>query len=166
MSLKREDLLMQNLENYFDDNEKFLKVYNIIEGKSKVSLRIIDWCVTNFCKKHGTMYYINNELFIVHKDYKSQLKSYSKKQFDPFCRRDRIEFGTNGKEIITTVGQLNFFRWAIENNIIEYVEENYESIDNDMRDSAKSRKNSNYKPSRSNDRTVRHSSNVLVNIFF
>ena len=170
MSLKKEDirenLLLKNLTFYFNDFEKFRRVHDIIEGKSRVSLRIIDWCVTNFCKRNETMYYINSDLFIVHKDYKSQLKSYSKKQFDPFCRRDRIEFIVNNIQIVTTVGQLNFFRWAIENKIIEYVEENYENIDNDMRDSHKSRKNDNYKPSRANDKKVRHSGNIMVNIFF
>lgn len=32
----------------------------------------------------------------------------------------------------TTIGQLNFFKWAIENNIIEYIRSNYEIIENDM----------------------------------
>lgn len=32
----------------------------------------------------------------------------------------------------TTIGQLNFFKWAIENKIIEFIDENYEAIENDM----------------------------------
>ena len=74
--------------------------------------------------------------FIVYLDYKSQLKAYSKKQFDPFCRRERISFiDHDNNELITTVGQLNFFRWAIENNILDYIKENYEIIENDMNNS-------------------------------
>ena len=66
-------------------------------------------------------------------DYKNQLKAYSKKQFDPFCRRERISFNDiNNNEIITTVGQLNFFKWAIENKIIEYIYNHFEDIENDM----------------------------------
>ena len=34
--------------------------------------------------------------------------------------------------MITTVGQLNFFKWAIENKIIDYIKEHLESIDTDM----------------------------------
>ena len=64
--------------------------------------------------------------------YKSQLKSYSKKKFDPFCRRDRINFNCNDIDIETTMGQLNFFKWAIDNMIIEYIIQNYEDIENDM----------------------------------
>ena len=30
--------------------------------------------------------------FVVYIDYKLQLKGYSKKQFDPFCRRERINW--------------------------------------------------------------------------
>ncbi len=66
-------------------------------------------------------------------DYKAQLKAYSKKLFDPFCRRERISFiDHDNNELITTVGQLNFFRWAIENKIIEFITENFDDIEQDM----------------------------------
>ena len=29
---------------------------------------------------------------LIHNNYKGQLKAYSKKNFDPFCRRNRIRF--------------------------------------------------------------------------
>jgi hypothetical protein len=32
----------------------------------------------------------------------------------------------------TTIGQLNFFKWAIENKIIDYIEEHYDVIESDM----------------------------------
>ena len=65
--------------------------------------------------------------------YKSQLKAYSNKQFDPFCRRERILLMYDDeKNIITTCGQLNFFRWVIENNILNYVESNIKDIEDDM----------------------------------
>ena len=103
-------------------------------------MRILDWFVTNYSKKNNIHYQItvNNKLknFIVYLDYKAQLKAYSKKQFDPFCRRERISFiDHDSNELITTVGQLNFFRWAIENNILTYIVENYEIIENDMNNS-------------------------------
>ena len=75
----------------------------------------------------------NTKEFVVYIDYKLQLKGYQKKQFDPFCRRSRINFyyDTN-KYFITTVGQLNFFRWAIMNGIIDYIEKNIKAIEEDM----------------------------------
>ena len=57
-------------------------------------------------------------------NYKSQLKAFSKKQFDPFCRRKRIKFDyEKSKNIITTIGQLNFFKWIIENKILDYIKD-------------------------------------------
>jgi len=145
-STYRQDLLMSTLTDFFSKKSSFNMMYPIIIGESKLSLRIIDWFVTNYAKKHNVMYCVqhieDNELvnkqFIVHMNYKSQLKAYSKKQFDPFCRRDRINFYYNKDNCITTtVGQLNFFRWAIQNNILEFIEENIEHIEKDMNVSVK-----------------------------
>lgn len=136
----KKDLLMQSLINFFTNRTNLDQVIPIITGKSTISLRILDWFVTNYSKKNNIHYQVEMDQktknFIVYLDYKSQLKAYSKKQFDPFCRRERISFiDHDNNELITTVGQLNFFRWAIENNILEYIIENYEIIENDMNNS-------------------------------
>ncbi len=116
----------------------------IIDGNSGISLRVLDWFITNYSKTNHVQYKLDNiNDFRVHKDYKSQLKAYSKKQFDPFCRRERILFyyksslNNETKYIITTVGQLNFFRWAIVNKIIHYINDNLQAIETDMLKSAK-----------------------------
>jgi hypothetical protein len=76
---------------------------------------------------------LNGERFKVYTDYKLKLKAYSKKRFDPFCRWDRIQIPfTPDTFIETTIGQLNFFKWAIENKVLEYIELNYEAIESDM----------------------------------
>jgi hypothetical protein len=136
----KKDLLMQSLIQFFTNRNNLDKVIPIITGKSTISLRILDWFVTNYSKKNNIHYQIevNNKTknFIVYLDYKSQLKAYSKKQFDPFCRRERISFiDHDNNELVTTVGQLNFFRWAIENNIINFIKINYEEIETDMNSS-------------------------------
>jgi len=82
--------------------------------------------------------------FNVYNSYKSQLKAYSKKRFDPFCRRERIETLINNTYLNTTIGQLNFFRWIINNNVIDYIQENIIDIENDMNNSLKEIKK-NYK---------------------
>ncbi len=136
----QKDLLMQSLIIFFKERKNLDKVIPIISGKSNISLRILDWFVTNFSKKNNINYTVNYDNkkkgiknFIVYLDYKAQLKAYSKKLFDPFCRRERISFiDHDNNELITTVGQLNFFRWAIENKIIEFINENFEDIEQDM----------------------------------
>ena len=71
--------------------------------------------------------------FKVYIDYKLKLKAYSKRRFDPFCRWDRINIPyKDGNYIQTTIGQLNFFKWALENDVVKYIENNYQEIEKDM----------------------------------
>lgn len=138
--LKKQEILLIPISNFFHEPKHLdLLLGILISGKYKVSLRIIDWFVTNYSKKHNLVIHNkNNKPFIVYLEYKSQLKAYSKKQFDPFCRRARIFFEYNkDKKFETTIGQLNFFRWAIENNIIDYIIKNYDSIEKDMNSTLK-----------------------------
>ena len=90
--------------------------------------------MTNYAKKNFTVYETNEgDRFKVYNDYKLKLKAYSKKRFDPFCRWERISFPFNETSYIeTTIGQLNFFKWCIENDITKYIESNFESIEKDM----------------------------------
>ena len=134
------NLLLTNLLKYYELDNNMDYMLRIINGESRISLRIIDWFATNYAKKYYTVYTIGggdggvtNRRFKVYVDYKLKLKAYSKKRFDPFCRWDRITVPyKDGKYIQTTIGQLNFFKWALENNVIRYIEENYANIEKDM----------------------------------
>jgi hypothetical protein len=132
------DLLMISLSKFYSNKQNINKIIPIITGKSDISLRLMDWFVTNYSKKTNSIIPLstdNNNIchFNVYLSYRSQLKAYSKQQFDPFRRRDRINFYYDkDKSIETTIGQLNFFRWVIENKILEYIEKNIEAIENDM----------------------------------
>jgi len=140
--LSKIDLLMTSLSKFYLDEKNINILIPIVNGLSKISLRVLDWFVTNFCKKHNTVIHYQRDgkaqKLIVHLDYKNQLKAYSKKQFDPFCRRERINFiYGKGNELLTTVGQLNFFRWAIEHHVLDYIFDNLEIIEADMNSSLK-----------------------------
>jgi hypothetical protein len=135
------DLLLKNLMVFYrtEDNDNLDKMLRIITGESKISLRIVDWFATNYAKKYYTLYVIDQTVenvarrFKVYDDYKLKLKAYSKKRFDPFCRWDRISIPYKGDKCIeTTIGQLNFFKWALENKVVDYIEKNYETIEKDM----------------------------------
>ena len=132
------DLLMKNLTDFYNNHENLNKMMRIINGESKISLRIVDWFVTNYAKKYYTIYELpvykgspEKMRFKVYNDYKLKLKAYSKRRFDPFCRWERISIPYDNEKLMeTTIGQLNFFKW--ENNIIDFIETNYQMIENDM----------------------------------
>ena len=141
-------LLLTKLMEYYNKDNNIEKILPIINGEHSISLRLVDWFITNYSKKYFTQYLIGeNKRFKVYIDYKLKLKAYSKKRFDPFCRWDRITIPYNDKESIqTTLGQLNFFKWVLENNIIEYIQKNLDDIERDMNkrsSSSKNRKNQN-----------------------
>ena len=148
------DLLLTKLLEFYRKDNNLDKMLRIINGESEISLRIVDWFATNYAKKYYTVYDIRAEheiksrRFKVYNDYKLKLKAYSKKRFDPFCRWERINipYGDD-KYIQTTIGQLNFFKWALENKVIEYIEENYKEIERDMnnRNSTSKKKEKNSK---------------------
>jgi len=141
---------MNNLITFYKLGNNMDNMLSIINGMSPISLRIVDWFTTNYAKKYYTVYdihYNDNrkaKRFKVYVDYKLKLRSYSKKRFDPFCRWDRINIPyKEGNSIQTTIGQLNFFKWAFENDVIKYIEENYAEIEQDMnnRNSTAKKKN-------------------------
>jgi hypothetical protein len=125
---------MTNLLKFYDEDNNLETMLKIINGESPISLRIIDWFATNYAKKFFTVYEVGvNRRFKVYVDYKLKLKAYSKRRFDPFCRWDRITIPySSGTFIQTTIGQLNFFKWAIENRILDHIENHYEDIERDM----------------------------------
>ena len=157
---------MISLNKFYDVQEHLDKFNQIVNGDSKISLRIIDWFVTNYSKKNNICYIVftkhktvkklhacneENEdkklapkqkkiQFNVYVRYKAQLKSYSKKSFDPFCRKDRITDWGPDSNITTTIGQLNFFKWAIQNNVIQYIEEHLSEIEKDMNTNIRKKK--------------------------
>lgn len=143
----KEETLINFLLGFYKNKSELLK--DIINQNTPLSLRLLDWLVTNYSKKYNIIYPLmyNGEkmYFNIYLDYKNQLKAYSKKFFDPFCRQKRILINCNtfkwkeyvgekitGDYIVSTVGQLNFFRWFIENKIFEYAMANIKLIDADM----------------------------------
>ena len=129
----KQELIVSSLQDFFTNPGQLDVILPILQGKSTISLRLIDWFVTNYAKKHNVSYILNLRQFLVYFHYKRELKAYSKRLFDPFCRRERIMFQVRGHEaFVTTVGQLNFFRWALEKDIIPYIQSNLDAIEKDM----------------------------------
>jgi hypothetical protein len=134
----KQELVVSRLQQFYAERPDIKELMPHLLGTSATSLRLIDWFVTNYSKRHNVAYIQDGTEFLVYANYKSQLKAYSKKLFDPFCRRERILFEVPGFEpFITTVGKLNFFRWAIEKDVLKYIEGNYEAVEKEMNEAMK-----------------------------
>jgi len=129
----KQDHVVTWLQEFYTVPGHLEKLLPIVTGTSPISLRLVDYFVTNYAKKMNTSFTSGGRHFLVYFHYKRELNAYSKRLFDPFCRRERIMFQARGVEpFVTTVGQLNFFRWFLEKNILEYVLEHRDTIETDM----------------------------------
>lgn len=154
--LSQSECLLISMLEFYSVPKRINTLVSVVKQKATISLRILDWFPTNYAKYNKV--FINDKN--VYLKYKDQLKAYSKKNFDPFCRRERIflkfdvdslskvekvnfeyffldkneqnHYENREDGIITTVAQMNFFKWCIENNIIEYVFDNILDVGRDM----------------------------------
>ena len=150
--ISREEAILNSLLRFYNQDSQYLNILSAIsKQKTIISLREMDYTVTNYSNNNKVVYKLKNgSTFNMYLDYKCQLRGYSKKCFDPFCRRDRIflDFDTktpqnlDNKDIekyklredglVTTIGQLAFFRWAILNEVVDFCFTNKEKIDEEM----------------------------------
>lgn len=146
--MNNEEILENTLRVFFCIPSHRNILVDVLFHRVNISLRLLDYLCTNYCKHNNCFYDIKRgstiKRFYIYQSYKNQLKTYSKKHFDPFCRRDRIDLqlmGSDGKEasIQTTIGQLNFFRWCIYNHVYEYAATHCESIEKEMNSSIQKR---------------------------
>tara|TARA_B100001113_G_scaffold278946_1_gene233624 strand:- start:2333 stop:2740 length:408 start_codon:yes stop_codon:yes gene_type:complete len=122
--MNKSDRLLISMDSFYSISENRNILTQILNKSGGISLRNLEWFITNYSKKNNLTYKTGDgKMFSVHCSYKSSLDGYSKKLFDPFCRTEKINYlipGTND-EIHTTVAQLNFIKWCIKNNIIDYI---------------------------------------------
>ena len=153
------NILLNQLKNFYQIDKNINTLFRILNHnnihknnkENKISLRLIDWFVTNYCKKNKIIIekkeknktnHIN-----IYNSYKSNLKAFSKQLFDPFRRKNELflnytstskvtftedKFLYKNNHIKTTIGQLNFFKWIIDNDIYEYIKSHKKVIENDM----------------------------------
>ena len=135
----QEDMIIKSLNSFYENDNNITIFLDIINLHSIMSIRLIDYFVTKYSKNNKISYKLNNEdktnkeqLFNVYASYKQQLKAYQKKHFDPFSRGDRIPYFLGEQCIITTIGQLNFFKWLISKKVYDYIKNNHDKIQTEM----------------------------------
>jgi hypothetical protein len=132
----QENMIIKSLEKFYEDDKNINLFIPILNSESKISIRLIDHFVTKYSKNNKINYKLKEndieQIFNVHTSYKQQLKAFQKKHFDPFSRGDRIPYFIGDNCVITTIGQLNFFKWFISKKIYEYIQNNHDKIELDM----------------------------------
>ena len=136
----KQRMLMSKIYDFFGIRNNFEQLITLLEQSTPISLRLLDWVVTNYCKKNTIFLKVirngvveNINLFL---DYKAHLKSFSKRSFDPFCRRERIiaqfPIDDQKRKFVTTPAQLNFYKWCIETGVCEFCQQNLQELESDM----------------------------------
>jgi hypothetical protein len=136
----QEIMIIKSLDKFYEDTNNINLFISIINPNtlslSSISIRLIDHFVTKYSKTNKINYKLKEndveQTFNVHTSYKQQLKAFQKRHFDPFSRGDRVPYFMGDSCIITTIGQLNFFKWFISKKIYNYIMDNQYNIENDM----------------------------------
>ena len=143
MQDKSEVLLCKLLEFY--SNPQYASSFaDLLDKNGGMSLRMLDWFVKDYAREHKVLYTKKNgKQFMVHVGYKSGLKGYQQKFFDPFCRTERIDVNIGKSLVTTTIAQLNFVKWCIQNQVLDYITTNKQTLQDQMRTKNKMKGNSN-----------------------
>ena len=128
----QEHMIIKSMESFYTNPQNIMLFMSIINSRSNISIRLIDYFVTKYSKLYKITHKNNEEIVNVFTSYKQQLKAFQKKHFDPFSRGERIPYFMGEMCVITTIGQLNFFRWFIGKNLLDYIVINKLLIENDM----------------------------------
>lgn len=114
--------LLEHVEPFFAASDRrVLREYVVPTNNEDVrlpALRTIDFALTN---TFGALPYkavrtdrYGTEIHDPHLSYTKELQNWHRECYDPFRRRERVFFVLDGATHYTTVGQLHFWKWAIE----------------------------------------------------
>jgi len=152
---------LHNICSWFTDERIEQMILPFIDSTNTVSLRALDWLVTNYAKKNNIVIAARDGFggppLNIHESYLNMLRVWRRSYFDPFRRGEKVYFmwarsanieahsAKNGahsaKDKVegietkkeTTIGQLNFLHWAYTNGIIEYTKLDIDNIVQDMK---------------------------------
>lgn len=130
---QRQISILTRISSEFHEGKIHPDILNLIRQDSILSLRALDWLVTNYSKKNNIVTHTkDHNMFNIYHGYKISLTHYRRRNFDPFRRRSRIFLQHKDERLETTVGQCNFLHWAHVNGVLTYAIANSTTIESDM----------------------------------
>lgn len=143
--MTKDTLILNKLQARYRKDKEMKRWFLTFIQKPSVSLRTVEWLASSYSKRYNVSYYVKRPdgtrfLFHMHSSYKSQIKAYTRNNFDPFRRKTSVTIHLPslqttpqpGDTSLTTLSQVNFFRWVFENDVIEYALKNLNSIQKDI----------------------------------
>lgn len=104
----------RELSEFYAAPEHFTVLRAMNGSAPPISLRALAWFVANAIDDNH-----------VRQDYESRLRELTRRRFDPFRRCERIRlYESSGGSVLTTIGQMNFFKWMIETGLWQFIADN------------------------------------------
>ena len=130
----RESTLLKRLQREYTADIAKTVLMPLMTQTSPVSLRALDWAVVNWSKQHNIVCasIVPGQMTNIHNSYRTALKYWKRRLFDPFRRRDRVTVRIDGEDHDTTLGQANFALWTYKTGVLNYVITNIDLIETDM----------------------------------
>lgn len=132
--LPRERTLLSHLRREYNVDIARTVLVPLMTQRSPISLRALDWAVVNWSKQHNVVCtsIVPGQMINIHHSYRSALKYWKRRLFDPFRRRSRITVTIDDETFETTLGQANFALWTYKTGVLNYVMTNIDAIEADM----------------------------------
>ena len=140
LKTRKEIALWEAVTRYFKTNKnEWNKLYSILnkETSNVPSLRCIFYYVSKYSKYNIITHIKNSNPFQIYNKYRQMMKVHTKKCFDPFCRKKRVNLTLHNKSIVTNVAQLVFFRWLLSNNVYTDLLNDYPKVLQKMKEERK-----------------------------
>ena len=132
----REVYLLNEIQKFFTEEKISDILVPLLNQKAPISLRGIDWLITNYSKKYNILCssHINGgQMINIFHSYKRALAFYKRKHFDPFRRRTRLYIHlSDGNTVESTIGQTVFLMWASRLGVLKYAYSHADEIETDM----------------------------------
>ncbi len=127
------------LESFFTEEHLKDIIIPILSHERPIRMRTLEYLVTTYAPMHNVQYKRDERDLTpwnLYESYRRELRFGNKKKVDMYKRGAKFLFRKGNSEIITSVAQLGFFRWAIQNKVIDWAMDHSEAIKQEMSRSA------------------------------
>jgi hypothetical protein len=122
----------------FYQNGNLRVVKDIVEGRSNISLRLIEHTLISYARRNQVVYMLKfadgtNRVVHLRDAYKTALRTRHKRYCAPFRRGTRFRYRDPfGVEVETTVCQMNMFMLLMHDHVLEWMKDNLDVLQEDM----------------------------------